>query len=89
MDRASAEARRGFDGPEVGTIAPSGRRTVSGAARSGVGGCARKVSRTIWDVMAADAHEQSPDVSRYGQSARASRVPGGSRANTRGYPDID
>jgi len=29
-------------------------------------GRARKVSRTIWDVMAADAHEQSPDVSRYG-----------------------
>jgi hypothetical protein len=66
LDRASAEARRGFDGPEVGTIAPSGRRTVSAAARSGVGGRARKVSRTIWDVMAADAHEQSPDVSRYG-----------------------
>lgn len=68
MDRVrSAEARRDFDGPEVGTIAPpSGRRTVSAPARSGVGGRARKVSRTIWDVMAADAHEQSPDVSRYG-----------------------
>ena len=82
LDRASAEARRGFDGPEVGTIAPSGRRTVSGAARRDASGGAlerfRAPSGTSWPRMLTSSRPTCPDTVR----ARARRVCRAARGRT-------
>ena len=82
LDRASAEARRGFDGPEVGTIAPSGRRTVSGAARRDTSGGAlerfRAPSGTSWPRMLTSSRPTCPDTVR----ARARRVCRAARGRT-------